>query len=160
MIFDRSWYGRVLVERVEGFCGERDWKRAYREINEMEGHLASTGVVIAKFWLQIDRDEQLRRFESRRDDPERSWKLTDEDWRNREKWGLYQEAASEMIVRTSTAQAPWTVVATNSKKLARVKVLSTIVDAIEAAIAGNGGPKTAPEPEKKKKTDTEKRKKA
>ena len=160
VIFDRSWYGRVLVERVEGFCGERDWKRAYREINEMEGHLASTGVVIAKFWLQIDRDEQLRRFESRRDDPERSWKLTDEDWRNREKWGLYQEAASEMIVRTSTAQAPWTVVATNSKKLARVKVLSTIVDAIEAAIAGNGGPKTAPEPEKKKKTDTEKRKKA
>ena len=159
VIFDRSWYGRVLVERVEGFCGERDWKRAYREINEMEGHLASTGVVIAKFWLQIDRDEQLRRFESRRDDPERSWKLTDEDWRNREKWGLYQEAASEMIVRTSTAQAPWTVVATNSKKLARVKVLSTIVDAIEAALSGSAAPKPAPEP-RKKKTDTEKRKKA
>ena len=161
VIFDRSWYGRVLVERVEGFCGERDWKRAYREINEMEGHLASTGVVIAKFWLQIDPDEQLRRFESRRDDPARSWKLTEEDWRNREKWGLYQEAASEMIVRTSTAQAPWTVVATNSKRLARVKVLSTIVDAVSSALGVRRAPlqtQKAGDAPRKRKTDREKEK--
>ncbi|MBL3593029.1 MAG: phosphate--AMP phosphotransferase [Synergistaceae bacterium] len=134
VIFDRSWYGRVLVERVEGFCRDDEWRRAYREINEMERHLLSWGAAIGKFWLQISPDEQLRRFESRRDDPERNWKLTDEDWRNREKWPLYQEAAAEMLARTSPPEAPWTIVATDSKRLARITVLETVRDLLVARL--------------------------
>lgn len=130
VVFDRSWYGRVLVERVEKFCRDEEWRRAYREINEMERHLAQAGTVIVKFWLQISQEEQLRRFESRRDDPGRSWKLTDEDWRNREKWPLYQEAAAEMLARTSTPEAPWTLVATDCKRRARVTILKKLRDAI------------------------------
>ena len=130
-IWDRSHYGRVLVERVEGFCTEPEWKRAYREINEFEAHQASIGMVICKFWLHISKDEQLRRFKSRERDPYRSYKLTEEDWRNRAKFSEYQAAVEEMIERTSIAVAPWTVVEANDKLYARVKVVSTIVSAIE-----------------------------
>ena len=130
VVFDRSWYGRVLVERVEKLCSEEEWRRAYREINEMERHLVEAGTVLVKFWLQISPDEQLQRFESRRDDPSRSWKLTDEDWRNREKWPFYQEAAAEMLARTSTPEAPWTLIATDCKRLSRVTILETLRDAI------------------------------
>lgn len=140
-IFDRSWYGRVLVERVEGLCTPAEWHRAYREINEMERHLTAFGTVLLKFWLQVDPEEQLRRFESRRDDPLRAWKLTDEDWRNRKKWDDYQSAAGEMLVRTSTSYAPWTVVGTNSKKLARTKILKTVVDGIQNALTQRSGGK-------------------
>jgi len=152
LVLAAGLFNGIVVQTEEG-------RAAVRSTVEPVEQLVEGGAVLCKFWLSISSDEQLRRFESRRDDPERSWKLTDEDWRNREKWGLYQEAASEMIVRTSTAQAPWTVVATNSKKLARVKVLSTVGDAIEAALSGSSAPNPAPEP-RKKKTDTEKRKKA
>lgn len=135
-IFDRSWYGRVLVERVEGFCAEGDWMRAYREINEMEEHLANFGAVLVKFWLEIDRDEQLRRFEERRAIPHKNWKITDEDWRNREKWDLYREAVDEMLFRTSTPAAPWTIVESNSKHYARIKTMDTIIARLEAEIGG------------------------
>ncbi len=138
-IFDRSWYGRVLVERVENLCTPEEWQRAYREINEMERHLADYGTVLLKFWLQIDQEEQLKRFESRKDDPYRSWKLTPDDWRNRGKWDEYQTAAGEMLLRTSTSYAPWTVVATNSKKLARVRILTAVGEAIRRALGRKGG---------------------
>jgi polyphosphate kinase 2 (PPK2 family) len=105
-IFDRSWYGRVLVERVEGFCREAEWKRAYREINEMEQQWVEFGAVLVKLWLHIDKDEQLRRFENRQNTAYKRWKITDEDWRNREKWDLYREAVDEMLLRTSTPLAP------------------------------------------------------
>lgn len=127
-IFDRSWYGRVMVERIEGFCTEADWKRAYREINQFESQLVDFGTVLFKFWLNITKDEQLRRFEDRASDKLRSWKLTDEDWRNREKWDRYEEAVNEMLLRTSTLAAPWTVIEGNDKRYARVKVLKTLVD--------------------------------
>jgi AMP-polyphosphate phosphotransferase len=127
-IFDRSWYGRVMVERIEGFCKEAEWKRAYREINHFERQLVDFGAVMFKFWLHIDEAEQLRRFESRSTDERRSWKLTDEDWRNREKWSLYEDAVNEMLLKTSTLGAPWTVVEANSKLYARVKILSTLVE--------------------------------
>ncbi len=127
-IFDRSWFGRVMVERIEGFCTEAEWKRAYREINYFERQLVDFGTILFKFWLHIDRDEQLRRFEARATDKLRSWKLTDEDWRNREKWPLYEEAVNEMLLKTSTIAAPWTVVEGNSKWYARVKILKTLVD--------------------------------
>ena len=133
-IWDRSHYGRVLVERVEGFCNEDEWRRAYREINELEAHLASFGVVLCKFWLHITKEEQLRRFKSREIDPIRSYKLTEEDWRNRAKWKEYNEAVEDMIQHTSTPYAPWTVVEANNKQFARVKVVRTIVDAIEKQI--------------------------
>ena len=126
-IFDRSWYGRVMVERVEGFCTEEEWKRAYREINRFERQLTDFGTIIFKFWLHISPDEQLRRFESRQNDKLRSWKLTDEDWRNREKWREYETAVNEMLRKTSTITAPWTVVEGNSKLYARIKILKTIV---------------------------------
>ena len=129
-IFDRSWYGRVLVERVEGFCTETEWRRAYREINEMEEHIADFGTVVLKFWVHIDREEQLRRFESRRQIPYKQWKITDEDWRNREKWDQYKEAVEEMIYRTSTPYAPWTIVESNSKRFARIRVLDTVIEAV------------------------------
>lgn len=133
-IFDRTWYGRVMVERIEGFCSEADWKRAYEEINEMESHLANAGAIVLKFWLHIDKDEQERRFRERMENPEKQWKITDEDWRNREKWDLYEEAVNEMLLRTSTTYAPWIVVEGNSKYYARVKVLKTVVQAMEDAI--------------------------
>ena len=127
-IFDRSWYGRVMVERIEGFCTEDDWKRAYREINQFERQLVDFGTILFKFWMHISREEQLRRFEARENDPLRSWKLTDEDWRNREKWDRYDEAVNEMVLKTSTVTAPWTIIEGNSKFYARVKVLQTLVD--------------------------------
>jgi len=130
-IFDRTWYGRVLVERVEGFCSEEEWKRAYREINEMEESLVNFGTVLIKFWLQIDKDEQLKRFEARQKDPHKRWKITEEDWRNREKWDEYKEAVDEMLFRTSTAYAPWTIIESNSKYYARIKVLKTVVKEVE-----------------------------
>ena len=133
-IFDRTWYGRVMVERIEGFCTETQWKRAYQEINEMESHMANAGAVVLKFWLHIDKDEQERRFKERQADPLKQWKITDEDWRNREKWDQYEDAVNEMLVRTSTTYAPWIVVAGNDKHYARVKVLQTVVDALEKKI--------------------------
>lgn len=133
-IFDRTWYGRVMVERIEGFCSEADWKRAYQEINEMEAHMANAGAVVLKFWLHIDKDEQERRFKERMEIPEKQWKITDEDWRNREKWDQYELAVNEMLVRTSTTYAPWIVVEGNDKYYARVKVLKTVVEALEEKI--------------------------
>ncbi len=133
-IFDRSWYGRVLVERVEGFATEDQWRRAYREINEMEQHLTHYGTVLCKFWLHIDRDEQLRRFEARQGDPRKQWKITEEDWRNRENWDAYARAVEEMLLRTSTPRAPWTLVESNCKWFARVKVIETVCEAIEQAL--------------------------
>jgi polyphosphate kinase 2 (PPK2 family) len=133
-VWDRSHYGRVLVERVEGFCNEDEWRRAYREINEFEAHQATYGVVICKFWLHITKEEQFRRFKSRETDPYRSYKLTEEDWRNRAKWAEYSEAVEDMLQHTSTPYAPWTVVEANNKQFARVKVVRTIVDAIEKQI--------------------------
>ncbi|MDY7020690.1 MAG: polyphosphate:AMP phosphotransferase [Cyanobacteriota bacterium] len=133
-IFDRSWYGRVLVERVEGFATEKEWRRAYREINEFEEQLTSAGYVLVKFWLHIDRDEQLKRFEAREENPFKQYKLTDEDWRNREKWPLYEVAVNQMIQRTHTPTAPWTIVAANCKYLARVQVVETLVEAIQRQI--------------------------
>lgn len=130
-IFDRTWYGKVLVERVESFSTPDQWKRAYREINEMEQQFVNCGDIVVKFWLHIDKNEQLRRFEERMKNPDKQWKLTDEDWRNREKWELYIQAADEMLLRTSTTYAPWTIVEGNSKYYARVKVLRTIIKAIE-----------------------------
>ena len=127
-IFDRSWYGRVMVERIEGFCAESEWKRAYREINYFERQLVDFGTILFKFWIHISKEEQLRRFESRENDQKRVWKLTDEDWRNRERWDLYEEAVNEMLLKTSTLTAPWTVVEGNSKLYARIKILRTLVD--------------------------------
>ena len=133
-IFDRSWYGRVLVERVEGFCKENEWKRAYKEINEFEEQLVNYGAVVVKFWMHIDKKEQMRRFKERQDIYYKQWKITDEDWRNREKWDVYKEAIDEMIFRTSTTYAPWTIVEANSKYYARIKVLKTIIKAMEAKL--------------------------
>ncbi len=132
-IFDRSWYGRVMVERVEGFCTEKEWRRAYQEINEFEGQLVAAGTVLVKFWLQIGQDEQLRRFQDRAQDQYRFWKLTDEDWRNRAKFPQYESAVIDMLEKTSTAWAPWTIVEANDKPHARVKVLKTVIGAIEGA---------------------------
>lgn len=133
-IFDRSWYGRVMVERVEGFCTEAEWKKAYREINEFERQLVDYGTVMRKFWLHIDKDEQARRFEARQNDPFKNYKLTEEDWRNREKWDLYRSAVAEMLERTSTTYAPWTIVEANDKYFARVKVIETLCGAIEKGL--------------------------
>jgi len=135
-IFDRSWYGRVLVERVERFCSEREWKRAFTEINETERQWADFGTAIIKFWLHIDRDEQLRRFKQRQSIPHKRWKITDEDWRNRDKWNVYREAVDEMLVRTSTSHAPWTVVEANSKHYARVKTLKTVIATLDERLRG------------------------
>ena len=130
-IFDRSWYGRVLVERVEKLCSEEEWKRAYREINEFENIITGTGTIILKFWLQVDKDTQLERFKSRQNDPEKSWKITDEDWRNRSKWEEYNIAVDEMLQKTSTINAQWTVVESNDKRYSRIKILKTITEALE-----------------------------
>ncbi|HEY4797884.1 MAG TPA: polyphosphate:AMP phosphotransferase [Bacteroidia bacterium] len=130
-IFDRSWYGRVLVERVEGFCKEHEWKRAFKEINEFEEQLVNFGVVVVKFWMHINKEEQMRRFKERQEISYKQWKITDEDWRNREKWDAYKVAVDEMLFRTSTTYAPWTIVEANSKYYARIKVLKTIIKAME-----------------------------
>jgi polyphosphate:AMP phosphotransferase len=128
-IFDRSWYGRVLVERVENYCSEPEWQRAYGEINEMEeDFINSSGGGIVKFWLEISKEEQLRRFQQRAGDPQKIYKITDEDWRNREKWDFYDEAVDEMLARTSTDFAPWTVIESNDKWYARVKALKTVIN--------------------------------
>ena len=127
-LFDRSWYGRVLVERVEGFAKEADWMRAYSEINEFEQQLADFGMLIFKFWLHISPDEQLQRFQQREQTPYKAWKLTPEDWRNREKWKAYERAVDDMVLKTSTPYAPWTIVEANDKYYARIKVLKTVVD--------------------------------
>ena len=134
-IFDRSWYGRVLVERVEGFCTPADWMRAYSEINDFEEQLVNAGVVVVKFWLAIDQQTQLERFEEREQIPFKRYKITEDDWRNREKWDLYTEAVGDMVDRTSSEIAPWTLVEANDKRWARVKVLRTINEALEAAFA-------------------------
>ena len=135
LLFDRSWYGRVLVERVEGFARQEEWQRAYGEINDFEQQLAEHGIVLLKYWLQIDSDEQLRRFEDRQKTPHKRWKLTDEDWRNREKWSEYELAAHDMIEKTSTEIAPWILVAANDKRFARVKVLRTLCEKLEEALS-------------------------
>ncbi len=133
-IFDRTWYGRVMVERLEGFCSKNDWQRAYNEINEFEKELTEWGAVVVKFWVQIDKDTQLARFTERQNTPEKQWKITDEDWRNREKWDLYEEAVDEMIEKTSTTYAPWVILESNDKKYARIKAMKTVIAAIEAAL--------------------------
>ncbi len=130
-IFDRTWYGRVMVERIEGFCSDNDWKRAYNEINEFEKELVDWGAVVIKFWVQIDKDTQLARFTERQNTPEKQWKITDEDWRNREKWDLYESAIDEMIKKTSTTFAPWYVLESNDKKYARIKALEIVIESIE-----------------------------
>jgi AMP-polyphosphate phosphotransferase len=133
-IFDRSWYGRVLVERVEGFCPEEAWQRAFSEINEFEAQLERAGATLVKCWLHISKEEQLRRFEERASRPLKSWKLTPEDWRNREKWDIYTAAIDDMLQKTSTEIAPWTVIEANDKRYARVKVVKTVADALEKAL--------------------------
>ena len=133
-IFDRTWYGRVMVERLEGFCAEDDWKRAYNEINEFERCLTDWGAVVLKFWIHIDQQTQLDRFTARQNTPEKQWKITEEDWRNREKWPQYEQAVDEMLQKNSTENAPWYIIESNDKKYARIKVLRIVVAALEKAI--------------------------
>lgn len=133
-LFDRSWYGRVLVERVEGFAQDEQWRRAYAEINEFEQQLADHRIVVVKFWIHISKDEQLRRFKARAETPHKQYKITDDDWRNRRKWNLYEEAVNEMVQRTSTETAPWTLVAGNDKRFARVQILKTLCRSLEAVL--------------------------
>ncbi len=136
-IFDRTWYGRVMVERIEGFCTTQEWQRAFKEMNQMEQQLVNHGAIVIKFWMHIDKEEQERRFKERQETPEKQWKITDEDWRNREKWELYEQAVDEMMVRTSTVNAPWVIVEGNDKLYARIKVLETVVDALEKRLHHN-----------------------
>jgi polyphosphate kinase 2 (PPK2 family) len=168
LIFDRSWYGRAMVERIEGFCTEEEWKRAYREINEFERQLADFGMIVTKFWIHISLEEQLRRFQERERTAYKQWKLTDEDWRNREKWDAYEEAVNDMLLRTSTATAPWTIVEGNDKWYARVKTLRTLVDVLskelryqpaEPPIKGSKPTKGENEVAKKNKKDKKDKKK-
>ncbi|MCD8119988.1 MAG: polyphosphate:AMP phosphotransferase [Lachnospiraceae bacterium] len=133
-IFDRTWYGRVMVERLEGFCTENEWQRAYNEINEFEKELYDWGAVIVKFWVHIDSDTQLARFTDRQNTPEKQWKITDEDWRNREKWDLYEGAVNEMLAKTSTTYAPWHILQSNDKHYARVQALRIVTEALEKAL--------------------------
>ena len=130
-IFDRTWYGRVMVERLEGFCSENDWQRAYNEINEFEKELHDWGAIVIKFWVQIDKDTQLERFTLRQNTPEKRWKITDEDWRNRDKWDDYETAVDEMLEKTNTSFAPWHILESNNKKYARIKALKIVIKAIE-----------------------------
>lgn len=136
-IFDRTWYGRVMVERIEGFCTTQEWQRAFKEMNQMEQQLVNHGAIVIKFWMHIDKGEQERRFKERQENPDKQWKITDEDWRNREKWELYEQAVDEMMVRTSTVNAPWVIVEGNDKLYARIKVLETVVDALEKRLHHN-----------------------
>lgn len=133
-VFDRTWYGRVMVERLEGFCRENDWQRAYNEINEFERELADWGAVIIKFWVQIDKDTQLARFNERQNTPAKQWKITEEDWRNREKWDLYEGAVNEMLQKTNTTYAPWHILESNDKRYARLKALRIVIESIEKAL--------------------------
>ena len=134
-IFDRTWYGRVLVERVEGFCTEQEWQRAYHEINVMEEYLVLSGAILIKFWLQIDKKTQLERFKERETDPLKKYKITEEDYRNRKKWDLYDAAIDEMLEKTSTPVAPWTIIEANNKYYSRIKILETVIERIEARIS-------------------------
>ena len=151
LIFDRSWYGRVMVERIEGFCTEEEWKRAYREINQFERQLVDFGMILVKFWIHIGQDEQLRRFQERQHIDYKQWKLTDEDWRNREKWDQYAQAVEDMLVKTSTYTAPWTVVEGNDKWYARVKTLRTLVEVLSKELNYEPSAPKARAPKKKKK---------
>ena len=133
VIFDRSWYGRVLVERVEGFCKDVEWKRAYREINEFERQLIEDGALVVKLFLFITKEEQLARFKARESDPYKHWKISDEDWRNRRHWKENAVAAEDMLFKTSTDRAPWYVIGANYKWHTRVKIVRTVVEALEKA---------------------------
>jgi polyphosphate kinase 2 (PPK2 family) len=143
-VLDRSWYGRVLVERVEGFATEEQWSRAYDEIAQFEGTLAAEGMILVKFWMHVSPEEQLRRFESRAQDPLRSWKLTDEDWRNREKRPQYEAAVNDMLERTDHPRAPWHVIPSDNKRYARVAVAETVCAAVEAELRTRGYDLTEP----------------
>jgi len=134
VIFDRSWYGRVLVERVEGFCPERDWRRAYNEINDFEEQLSDAGVLVLKFWLHISEEEQLKRFRERENDPLKSWKIGPDDWRNRSKRAQYLEAAEEMFDQTDTKHCPWRVISAEHKWNGRIEVIKTVVEEVEAVL--------------------------
>ncbi|OPX61350.1 MAG: Thymidylate kinase [Methanomassiliicoccales archaeon PtaB.Bin134] len=136
-IFDRSWYGRVLVERIEGFASTAEWKRAYKEINAFEEMLVDNGAVLVKIWMEVDKETQLRRFQERDADPQKQWKITEDDWRNRDKWDFYGRAIDEMLFRTSTNHAPWTIVESNDKYFSRVKTLQTIAQAMESKLPKN-----------------------
>lgn len=133
-LFDRSWYGRVLVERIENFARPDEWQRAYREINEFEADLLDFGTVLCKFWMHVSKDEQLRRFEARSKTPGKRWKITEDDWRNRKKWDLYREAISDMLEYNSTPDAPWTIVEGDSKRYARLKVLAVVIERLCASL--------------------------
>ena len=146
-LYDRSWYGRVLVERVEGFCAPDEWQRAYSEINAFEEQLVASGILVFKFWLATSPDEQLRRFEERKHTAYKRYKLTPEDWRNRDKWPAYEAAACDMVERTSTEIAPWKLVAANDKFHARIEVLETLTRGLERVL----GPDECPGSTKKKK---------
>jgi polyphosphate kinase 2 (PPK2 family) len=146
-VLDRSWYGRVLVERVEGFATDEQWKRAYDEIVEFERTLIAEGMILVKFWMHVSAEEQLRRFESRAGDPLRSWKLTDEDWRNREKRPQYEVAVEEMLEHTDHPKAPWHVIAGDDKRLARVLVVEAVCAAVEKALTELGHDLSGPPPE-------------
>ena len=135
-IFDRSWYGRVLVERVEGFASEAEWKRAYAEINEFEEELTDHGILLLKYWVHISKDEQLARFKLREETPHKRWKLTEEDWRNRERWDDYDWAVNDIVEHTSTHSAPWVLVEGNDKRYSRIKVISAFCDRLEAMLNG------------------------
>jgi AMP-polyphosphate phosphotransferase len=137
-VLDRSWYGRVLVERVEGFATEEQWSRAYEEINDFERALAAEGTILVKFWLHVSAEEQLKRFLKRQNDPLKSWKLTEEDWRNREKRPAYVAAIEDMLDETDTRHAPWTLVEGDSKRYARVKVLETVIAALQEGLERRG----------------------
>ena len=130
-VYDRTWYGRVMVERIEGFCTKKEWQRAFKEINDMEAQFVQSGAIVLKFWMQIDKEEQRKRFEERQKNPKKQWKITEEDWRNRDKWDAYEEAVNEMLIRTSTPEAPWVIVEGNCKYYARIKVLEAVIEAIE-----------------------------
>ena len=150
-IFDRTWYGRVLVERVEGFCSESDWLRGYTEINDFEHEMSDSGVIVVKFWLQISQAEQLRRFKEREKIEFKRFKITQEDWRNREKWTAYQQAICDMVERTSTGNAPWTMVEANDKNYARVKILRTLCERVEFELKGTSADAKQVKPKKAKK---------
>jgi len=133
-IFDRSWYGRVLVERVEKLCSEEDWMRAYHEINDFEEQIVEASGVVTKFWLTVTKDEQLRRFRERQQTPFKSFKITPDDWRNRKRWDDYEVAVCDMVERTSNRDAPWILVPANDKYSARIQVLKTLCERIEATL--------------------------
>jgi polyphosphate kinase 2 (PPK2 family) len=133
-VFDRSWYGRVLVERVEHFATDAEWRRGYAEINEFERQLTDDGAILVKLYFHVTKDEQLARFRLREADPYKHWKITDEDWRNRQKWALHNEAAEDMFEKTSPENAPWTVIPANFKWFARVRAVKTVLDAVEQAL--------------------------